>query len=127
LAAPRIQRRVRADAEQIPRLRAAVARFVAEHWDHSEETRQAIALVVTEACTNVVLHAYPQALGELTLTGWIDEDEFTLVIVDNGIGLDGASTHNGLGLGLRLIRELADADISSNHHGTQVRLTFARG
>jgi serine/threonine-protein kinase RsbW len=86
-----------------------------------------IALAVTEACTNVVLHAYPQAPGELTLTGWIDDDELNLVIVDNGIGLDGTSSHNGLGLRLHLIRELADADISSNHHGTQVRLTFARG
>jgi serine/threonine-protein kinase RsbW len=127
LAAPRIQRRVRADAEQIPRLRAAVAGFAAGLCGYSDEARQAIALAVTEACTNVVRHAYPETPGELFVEGWIDDDaQLTVVIIDNGIGLNGASTNAGLGLGLHLMRELADAQMSSDHHGTRVRLTFAR-
>jgi serine/threonine-protein kinase RsbW len=127
LAAPRIQRRVRADAAQIPRLRAAVASFAAERCGYSDEARQAIALAVTEACTNVVRHAYPETPGELALEGWIDDDaQLTVVIIDNGVGVNGASTDAGLGLGLYLMRELADAQISSDHHGTEVRLTFPR-
>ena len=126
LAAPRIQRRVPADAGQIPPLRAAVNSFAADHCDHSEATRQAVALAVTEACANVVRHAYPETPGDLTLTGWVENDELTVVIADRGIGLNGASTCNGSGFGLLLMRELGDSEIRSDEHGTRVRLRFAR-
>src|SRR6185312_4003656 len=47
--------------------------------------------------------------------GWIDDDaQLTVVIIDNGIGLNGASITAGLGLGLYLMRELADAQMSSD-------------
>jgi serine/threonine-protein kinase RsbW len=126
VAAPRIQRRVPADAAQIPRLRAAVISFAAEHCDHSEATRQAVALAVTEACANVVRHAYPDVAGELTLTGWVENGELILVIVDRGVGLNGASDSDGSGLGLFLMHELANSEIASDEHGTRVRLSFAR-
>jgi serine/threonine-protein kinase RsbW len=124
--APRIQRRVPADAEQVPRLRAAVTAFTRRHCVHSEETRQAVALAVTEACGNVVRHAYPDSRGELTLTAWVDDDELTLLVADAGIGLGGATSDAGLGLGLRLMREVANARVSCGRRGTQVRLTFPR-
>jgi two-component sensor histidine kinase len=126
VAAPRVQRRVPADAEQVPRLRAAITAFTRDHCDHDEETRQIVALVVTEACSNVVLHAYPDAPGELTLAAWVDDDELTLVVADEGIGLDGETRCAGPGLGLRLMRELTTATITSNAHGTDVRLRLPR-
>jgi serine/threonine-protein kinase RsbW len=126
LAAPRIQTRVPADAEQMPRLRAAVTAFIRDHCDHSDETRQTVALAVTEACSNVVRHAYPDTPGELTLTAWVDDHELTLIVVDEGIGLNGETRRAGLGLGLPLMRELATTTITSGRHGTQVRLTFPR-
>jgi two-component sensor histidine kinase len=127
LAAPRLERRVPADAEQIPRLRAAVAEFVAAHCGHhSEEMRQMVALAVTEACANVVLHAYPDTPGDLSVTAWVDEGQLTLVIADDGVGLTGPSARSGLGLGLRLMHELGNAHITSDHRGTQVRLIFPR-
>ena len=87
MAAPRIEKRVRADAEQVPRLRAAVAAFTRDHCDHSAETGQAVALAVTEACSNAVRRAYPGTSGELTLTGRVDGDQLTLTVVDEGVGL----------------------------------------
>jgi serine/threonine-protein kinase RsbW len=87
---------------------------------------QMIALVVTEACANVVLHAYPHTPGDLSVTAWVENGQLTIVIADDGIGLTGPSTRSGLGLGLRLMRELGDAHITSDHRGTQVRLTFPR-
>jgi len=126
MAAPRIEKRVPADAEQVPGLRAAVTAFAREHCDHSEETRQAVALAVTEACANVVCHAYPDAPGDLTLIARVDDDELTLFVMDTGIGLCGATSRGGLGIGLSLMRALATTIISSDHNGTQVRLTFPR-
>jgi serine/threonine-protein kinase RsbW len=126
VAAPRIERRVPADAEQVPRLRAAVTAFASRHCVHSEETRQAVALAVTEACANVVRHAYPGTRGELTLTAWVDGDELTLLVDDTGIGLGGATRDAGLGLGFPLMREVAETRISCGRRGTQVRLTFPR-
>jgi two-component sensor histidine kinase len=128
LAAPWIQRRVPADAQHVPRLRAAVGAFTRRHCDHSEETRQAVALVVTEACANVVRHAYPEAQGELTLKAWVQDDELMLLVADTGVGLspNGANRSAGLGLGLPLMRELATTTITSDQHGTQVELRFPR-
>jgi serine/threonine-protein kinase RsbW len=128
LAAPWIQRRVPADAQQVPRLRAAVTAFTRCHCDHSEEIRHAVALAVTEACTNVVRHAYPDTEGELTLNVWVDDDELMLLVADTGIGLsrNGTPRRAGLGLGLPLMRELATTTITSDQHGTQVRLRFPR-
>jgi serine/threonine-protein kinase RsbW len=103
-----------------------VAAFTRDHCDHSEETRQAVALAVTEACSNVVRHAYPDTPGELTLTAWVVDDDLTLLVVDQGIGLNGTRYDAGLGLGLLLMRRLATTTITSNQHGTEVRLGFPR-
>src|SRR4051794_17346671 len=126
VAEPRIQRRVRADAEQVPRLRAAVRAFTRDHCDHCEETEQTVALAVTEACSNVVRHAYPDGPGELWLTGRLDGDQFTVTVVDEGVGVDADTHRAGLGLGLPLMRELAATTITSNQLGTLVHLRFPR-
>jgi serine/threonine-protein kinase RsbW len=128
LAAPWIQRRVPADAQQVPRLRAVVAEFARRHCEHSEETRHAVALAVTEACANVVCHAYPGTRGELTLKAWVDDDQLMLLVADTGIdfGANGTTPRAGLGLGLVLMRELATTTITSDEHGTEVRLSFPR-
>jgi two-component sensor histidine kinase len=112
----------------VPRLRAAVTAFTRRHCDHSEETRQAVALVVTEACANAVRHAYPDAPGDLTLRAWVQDDELMLLVADTGVGLslNGETRRAGLGLGLPLMRELATTTITSDQHGTQVELRFPR-
>jgi two-component sensor histidine kinase len=126
MAAPRIEKRVRADAEQVPRLRAAVAAFTRDHCDHSDETAQVVALAVTEACSNAVRHAYPGSSGELTLTGRVDGDQLTLTVVDEGVGLVTETRPAAGRLGLRLMRELATTTITSDQHGTRVHLRFPR-
>src|SRR4051794_4254670 len=126
VAEPRIQRRVRADAEQVPRLRAAIRAFTRDHCDHSDEAEQTVALAVTEACSNVVPHAYPDSPGELWLTGRLDGDQFTVTVVDEGVGVDAATDRAGLGLGLPLMRDLAATTIPSTQQGTLVQLRSPR-
>ena len=124
MVAPGIQQRVPADPDQVPRLRHAATSFAAPYCD--DDTLQAVALVVTEACSNVVRHAYPEGHGEFTLTARLDGIDIVFEVVDQGVGLDGSPPAEGLGMGLMLMRRLAHAQITSNGQGTRVELRFSR-
>lgn len=119
--ASRIHERVPAVADQVPRLRHTAAAFAGPHCD--EDTQRAIALAVTEACTNVVRHAYPQGRGDLALTAWLDGTHLMFEIADDGTWLDDSPSET-LGMGLVLMRRLGEADITSNERGTRVELRF---
>src|SRR5256714_6940347 len=46
-----------------------------------------IKLAVTEACTNVVVHAYPDREGPLGVAAILDDRTLTVVVVDEGRGI----------------------------------------
>jgi anti-sigma regulatory factor (Ser/Thr protein kinase) len=87
-------------------------------------------MAVTEACTNVVVHAYDgegrDGLLEIDLLA--DDEGLTVVVRDEGMGIKprAARTTPALGLGLPLIAALSDAfEVrGSSHGGTEVRMTF---
>lgn len=90
-------------------------------------------MAVTEACTNVVVHAYAdgdEAGGGDTLEVDLLADELglTVVVRDRGSGIRprAARTAPALGLGLPLIAALSDAfEVrGSAGGGTEVRMTF---
>jgi serine/threonine-protein kinase RsbW len=67
-----------------------------------------LRLAVTEAVTNVVLHAYPHAGGAVEFAVDADAGDIQVVIADSGLGLrTGPVTHRA-GLGLGLIAVLSD-------------------
>src|SRR3954452_19545765 len=72
---------------------------------------KAIALAVSEAVTNVVLHAYrDREPGQV----WLElsrpcPDAIEVVVADEGSGMAPRSDSPGLGLGLPLIGRLSDA------------------
>ena len=86
-------------------------------------------MAVTEACTNVVVHAYGETDGELEVEMLADDDAVTVVVRDRGTGIRPRATREtqALGLGLPLIAALSDAFElrGSAGHGTEVRMTFA--
>lgn len=119
-----IQMRVPATADQLAPMRAAVRTFVAEHWPAADRDRTDIALALTEACANVIRHAYPHGDGDMTVMCRIDDRHLALEIRDQGTGIHPPSSNPGLGLGLPLMHRLADANVSSNGSGTIISLRF---
>ena len=92
-----------------------------------EQLLSDIKLAVTEACTNVVIHAYERDnIGDLEVDATIDDELLTVVIRDNGRGIVPRPDSPGLGLGLPLIATLAETlelGKDGDEH-TEVSMTF---
>jgi serine/threonine-protein kinase RsbW len=88
-----------------------------------------VRLAVSEACTNVVTHAYrdAHATGELEVAVLVSGQELTVVVRDRGSGITPRVDSSGLGLGLPLIAALTHrAEIGDQDGGgTEVSMTFA--
>jgi serine/threonine-protein kinase RsbW len=116
-----------ARAENVAVVRHAFGGF-AEALSVDEQTLADIKLAITEACTNVVIHAYEaDEDGALEVDASIDDRRLTVVIRDRGRGIVPRPDSPGLGLGLPLIATLAESlelgKDASDH--TEVRMTFA--
>jgi anti-sigma regulatory factor (Ser/Thr protein kinase) len=87
-----------------------------------------IALAVTEAATNVVLHAYRdrEEPGTLTIEVERNGDHVCVYVRDEGTGLTPRVDSPGLGLGLGLIAQVADStDVRAPETGgTEVVMRF---
>ena len=95
--------------------------------DVADQTLSDIKLAVTEACTNVVVHAYPgRDDGPLGVTATVDEGSLTVVVRDHGRGIVPRPDSPGLGLGLPLIATLAESlELGTGpDEETEVRMTF---
>jgi anti-sigma regulatory factor (Ser/Thr protein kinase) len=68
-----------------------------------------IRLAVTEACTNVVRHAYDGEDGPIDVVVRPSRDRLEIVISDRGRGMAPSPDIEGPGLGLPLIAALADS------------------
>jgi serine/threonine-protein kinase RsbW len=91
-------------------------------------------MAVTEACTNVVVHAYASEDGRagdglLEIDLWAEEAGLTVVVRDHGSGIqspDDRAETPALGLGLPLIAALSDDfEVGGRDGGgTEVRMSF---
>ena len=125
-ATERLDLRAPARPESISGLRRQVMAFVSER-DASDP--HAVGLAVTEAATNVILHAYRHGPeGELRVVVCAEPDRFVVVVRDWGSGLLPRSDSPGLGLGLPVIASLAtDFRVeAAQGQGTLLRMHFAR-
>ena len=84
---------------------------------------------VSEACNNVVLHAYPTEPGPMIFSLAIHADSVEAVVRDRGRGITPGWVRNrGLGMGVAVINTMADrVEFASEcGTGTEVRMTFKR-
>ena len=85
-----------------------------------------VRLCVSEAATNTVRHAYGDADGALWIKVDERDEELTVVVCDDGGGLEGFRREGELGHGLRIMGQLASrfTVTSAPRAGTQVRMVF---
>src|SRR5437763_14906508 len=103
----------------VPAVRAAVSGFL-DPYDLSPTLVADVGLAVTEACANVVRHAYPDGPGELRCEAAVADDEVIIRVSDDGCGVDARSCQPGLGLGLRLMGMLAQSAAIARSDGQTV-------
>jgi anti-sigma regulatory factor (Ser/Thr protein kinase) len=119
----RLQWKAAAVPEQVRSLRRMVATAAVEmgldpgRIDH-------LQLALSEALSNIVLHAYGAAGGEMRVDLERDEDELRVVICDDGPGLGARPVTPGLGLGLGIVATASDRCEIATQPETGTRLTL---
>jgi serine/threonine-protein kinase RsbW len=126
---PEVLLRMPARPEGVGVVRQALA-GMADALDFEASVLADMKMAVTEACTNVVVHAYDSESGVLEIEMQAAEEGLTIVVRDHGSGIQprpARSEPPALGLGLPLIAALSDAFElrGSAGRGTEVRMTFA--
>lgn len=123
----RVHERLPAHPDNVARLRRRVLGFAAHHGA-SFRRREDIALAVSEALTNAVVHAYRDhdRPGRVEIEASLSDGALVVVVRDEGMGLVPRDDSPGLGLGLGLMRQASDAIVFDDARpGLSVRMTFA--
>lgn len=83
-------------------------------------------LAVTEACTNVVLHAYGDDEGPMQVAAEVSDSQLRVFVRDEGRGISPRPNSPGLGLGLPLIATLSETlELGrDDEERTEVAMTF---
>jgi serine/threonine-protein kinase RsbW len=120
-----LQIKLPARAENVAVVRHALA-GLAEQIGMDETGVADLKTVVTEACMNVVVHAYPDGSGPLTVEADPDSEGLTVTVSDRGTGINpqADSERSSLKLGLSLIAALSSSfSISGGlDRGTEVMM-----
>ncbi|HWT25604.1 MAG TPA: ATP-binding protein [Solirubrobacteraceae bacterium] len=82
-------------------------------------------LAVTEACTNVVRHAYGERVGSIDVAVRPERETLEIVVADAGRGMGPSPDTEGPGLGLPLIKALADSFAIDDKPATGSRLIMS--
>jgi serine/threonine-protein kinase RsbW len=127
--APDVRLTMPARPEGVAVVRQALA-GMADALDFDATVLADMKMAVSEACTNVVVHAYGDGDGLLEVDMAADDAGLTIYVRDRGSGIQPnpqpARDVPALGLGLPLIAALSDAFElqGSAGEGTEVRMTF---
>jgi anti-sigma regulatory factor (Ser/Thr protein kinase) len=114
-----------AKAENVAVVRHALA-GLAEEAGMDEPGVADLKTVVTEACMNVVVHAYQGEPGPLGVEAMPDEDGFTVIVRDEGVGIrpQAETERDSLRLGLPLIAALSGSFAISGGLGRGTEVTM---
>jgi anti-sigma regulatory factor (Ser/Thr protein kinase) len=127
-AQPALELELPAVAEAAPRARRAVRKVLVQ----AAVDLDAVELAVSEAVTNVVIHAYSDRddadePGRVRLAVWLEDDRVSIAVADSGRGMSPREDSPGAGLGLALIASLCDdLQIDRTPAGTRLRMRFGR-
>jgi len=126
-----VELRLEARPENLALTRLALA-GVAANAGASREVVSDLKLAVTEACTNVIKHAYGEdGHGEIVVRYTVEPGVVSVEIEDTGPGFElgaapsGSRNGDGNGMGLMIIRVLTD-ELSVSSEGAGTRLAFVK-
>jgi anti-sigma regulatory factor (Ser/Thr protein kinase) len=123
---------VRLEVESRPEcitLVRSVLSGLGEAFELDPELLDDLKTAVSEACNNVVLHAYGDETGPLLFGLELGDQGFDVTVRDRGVGIQRVSAReNRMGVGLAVISALANrAEFeSAPGEGTEVRMSFER-
>jgi anti-sigma regulatory factor (Ser/Thr protein kinase) len=89
-------------AASVPLIRSGVTAAALDAGATPQQI-DAARLAVTEAATNVVLHAYDATAGSIHVSVSVIDDELQIVIADDGFGIRPRTDSPGLGAGMAII------------------------
>ena len=114
-----------ATPEVIPMLRHAIADFALSVGIDVSQL-DGVRLAVSEAISNVVLHAYQDEPGYVHVTAGVADDELWILVADDGRGHNASPIRSGLGWGLAFITDAADEFSLAERAegGTEARMVF---
>jgi anti-sigma regulatory factor (Ser/Thr protein kinase) len=123
----RLELRTDATPAAVPGVRRAVVDFAELH---GVGVAPDVALAVSEAITNAVLHAYRDGdAGDVRVVACAEPDRLVVVVRDYGCGMKPNPESPGLGLGLAVIGRLAtelNIERPDEGGGTRLRMCFAK-
>jgi anti-sigma regulatory factor (Ser/Thr protein kinase) len=106
-------------------------RGVAERYGADEAVVAAVALCVSEAFSNAILHAYRGRHGEIEIEAYKPDGYLCIYVRDHGVGMRPRSDSPGAGLGLPLITKLASGftirSARGDSAGTELAMRFDLG
>jgi stage II sporulation protein AB (anti-sigma F factor) len=115
-----------AEPGSVSMARRTILGFAREHGVRRADLDR-IALAVSEAAANVVLHAYAShERGALHYTADLGDEDLQVIIADDGHGIRPGHDVGGLGVGLRLIAETTSdfAITARDPRGLEVWMRF---
>jgi len=123
----RLELRMQAIPAAVPGMRRAVVDFAELH---GVGVPPDVALAVSEAITNAVLHAYrgDRDTGPVRVVACAEHERLVVVVRDYGCGMRPNPDSPGLGLGLAVIGRLAtelNIERPDEGGGTRLRMCFA--
>lgn len=123
--APDLELSLPARAENVAVIRHLLG-GVGDVMGFDAEVLDDVRLAVSEACANVVVHAYPDGQGLLVVQVFTGDKSVTVVVRDSGTGIAPRADSPGLGVGLPLIAALARTlELSAPQGGgTELRMSF---
>jgi len=123
----RLELRLEAQPKSVAVVRRELGAFVDEHFSDASPD---IALAVSEAVSNVVLHAYrgDDGPGTVRVVACVRPTELVVVVRDYGCGMRPHPESPGAGLGLSIIGAATSAmNVERpDDGGTRIRLRFRR-
>lgn len=113
--------------ENVALVRSALT-ALAEVAELGQELLTDVKTAVSEACNNVVTHAYGADRGPMTVTLEVTGADVSVIVRDHGSGITQLGVAEGhMGLGLGVMSALASRfEVLTPERGTEIRMCFQR-